>query len=524
MWTPQRLGALRGFRFWGVRVLLAVGVSSGSGGGVSADEAGAIAAGSTLGLEQSLLANAGQPARTVLAVGYTTSGKVQGVSLGAGNVVEVYASGADFNAGDVLHREFMGRGEPICFTGLANGAIITATQGFYGFSECVDGADESPMPLLSFGLSFTFTFFFGFRNCNAYSPGGTGGNQGWVHIVNGPLDSVIALKFGDGAVVRGQENIALAPWEYRRLYTDGNVEYIIEASNPVMACHNANMDLQPHGRFYDSRLIMPLTNDGITWPRSGFVSAPFNNTVVNYYVRDGAEGQINGATGVSPGSPVDFDANPPVGTGASDTDYEPNGATRVQAVGLISAYSGADSAGLEASPLMPTSAMSQVVAQPIHIADNGDGGNSGVAIASPFEGAALIYEWNDATSQLDLAYTVPLTRNGVTVAAAADQLHPAAGMVANETVNGAVALVGQLNPGLIVADVPITVVVQSGNTVSATLRSQGGTTTTAIANDDDETLTLGWTPDTLKAEITEGTDGLLYRRSITGGVESWIAA
>jgi len=101
---------------------------------VSSEAAGAIASGSTLGLQQGLLAAAGQPALTVLAVGYTTSGKVQGVSLGAGNVIEVYATGADYNTGTVLYREFMGRGEPICFTGLSNGAIITSTQGFYGFS------------------------------------------------------------------------------------------------------------------------------------------------------------------------------------------------------------------------------------------------------------------------------------------------------------------------------------------------------------------------------------------------------
>ena len=111
---------------------LAIGLSTaayesfsreGEGGGTTADppasvaQASAIAQGATLGLEQALLASAGQPGLTVLAVGYTTSGKVQGVSLGAGNVVEVYASGADFNAGAVLYREFLGFGEPICFTG-----------------------------------------------------------------------------------------------------------------------------------------------------------------------------------------------------------------------------------------------------------------------------------------------------------------------------------------------------------------------------------------------------------------------
>lgn len=494
-------------------------------GSITADTVGSIAAGSTLGLQQSLLANAGQPALTVLAVGFVTAnGKVQGCSLGDGNVVEVYASGADYNSGTVLYREFMSLGEPICFTGLSTGAIITATQGFYGFSEQLDGSDESPMPLLSYGLSFTFTFMYAFRNSQSYLPGATGANQGWIHIVNGPLSSVLKLTNGSGVTVQGQENIELDPWEYHRLYTSGNQEYIIESTNPVMGCHAANMDLSPFGRFYDSRLIMPLTNDGITWPRSGFVSAPYNNTVVNWYVRDGAEGSLNSGNGVSPGSPIDFDAAAPLGTGANDADYEPNGATRVLANGLISAYSGADSAGLEASPLMPTSAMSQVVAQPLTIADTGDGGDSGVAIASPYAGEAKVYEWNTGTNSLDLAYTVPLTRSGVIITSKEDQKHPAAGLISNDA-QASNTLVGQLNPGVIIADVPITVVVQNGTPgLIPSIRSQNGTTTTGIVTQDDETLSLGWTPPLVKAEITEGADGILYRRSITTGVETWIQA
>jgi len=483
------------------------------------ETAAASAAGSTLGLQQALLANSGQPGLTVLAVGFTTSGKVQGSSLGDGNVVEVYANGADFNTGTVLYREFMSLGEPICFTGLSNGAIITSTQGFYGFSEQVDLADESPMPLLSYGLSFKSTFFFAFRNCNVYAPGATGANQGWIHVVNGPLDSTIRLADGTGVTIQGQEDISLAPWEYYRLYTDGNQEYILEGTNPIMACHAANMDLSPAGRFYDSRLIMPLTNDGITWPRSGQISAPYDNTQVAFFVRDGAEGFINSTagTGVSPGSPVDFDAAIGVGTGANDADYEPNGATRVLATGLVSAFSGADSAGLEASPLMPTSAMSQVVAQPLTIADTGDGGDSGVAIASPYTGTAKVYEWNITTSSLDLAYTVPLTRSGVTIASKEDQKHPAAGLISNDGV-ASNTLVGQLNPGVIIADVPITVVVQNGTpTLVPSIRSQNGTTTNGIISQDDETLTLGITPNQLRAEIVEGEDGILYKRNVTAG-------
>lgn len=486
---------------------------------VTADEAALIsstAAGSTLGLEQSLLANAGQPALTVLAVGQTNTGKVQGCSLGDGNVIEVYASGTDFNAGTVLYREFMSLGEPICFTGVDNGAIITSTQGFYGFSEQVSGSNESPMPLLSYGLSFKSTFFFAFRSANS--------NEGRVYVVNGPLKSLVTLTNGSGVVTLSQENIVLEPWEFTTLTTNGVSEYILSSTNPIMACHQTNMDAN---QFQDARLLMPLTSNGITWPRSGNVSAPYNNTQVEFFTRDNVTGFLNSTlgTGVSPGSPVDFDAAVGVGTGASDSDYEPDGATRVFAGGLISAYSGADSAGSEATPLMPTSAMSQVVAQPLFIDDSGDGGNSGIAIASPYAGTAKIYEWNDATKSLDLAYTVPLTRNGVTITSQQDQKHPASGQVANETTNGTVLLVGDLNAGVIIADVPITVVVQNSlPTLIPTLRSQNGTTTTSIVNDDDETLTLGWTPDTIKAEITEGADGILYKRVINAGAETWEVA
>lgn len=481
----------------------------------------AIAAGSTLGLEQGLLAAAGQPALTVLAVGYTTSGKVQGVSLGAGNVIEVYADGDDYNSGTVLYREFMNLGEPICFTGLSNGAIITSTQGFYGFSEQVEGNVESPMPLLSYGLSFKETFVYAFRDSDDDNQ-----NRGFIRVVNGPLASKVSLTRGDGTPVNTdagsgtpQTDLDVAPWGFLTLQTDANTEFIVKSTNPVMACIHAEMRTGSP-RFFDSRLVMPLTNDGITWPRSGNVSAPYDDTIVLWYTRDNAEGSLNSGLGVSPGSPVDFDAAPPTGTGSADADYEPDGATRLLATGLISAYSGADSAGFEASPLMPTSAMSQVVAQPLYIADTGDGGESGVAIASPYEGTAKIYSWNG--TGLTLAYTVPLTRNGVTISSKEDQNHPAAGMVANETVNGAVALVGQLDAGIVIADVPITVVVQNGDqNLTPTIRSQNGTTTTSIVNDDDETLSLGWTPATLKAEITEGTDGILYKRVVNAGSETW---
>ena len=469
-----------------------------------------IAAGSSLGLQQQLLAEQGQPALTVLAVGNTTSGKVQGVSLGDGNVIEVFTNGAEFTDPNIqpIYREFMSLGEPICFTGLSNGAIIISTQGFYGFSEQVSGNNESPMPLLSFGLSFKFTFFFGFRNFGS----NTNLTEGLIYVVNGAISNTIKLTDGIGNVIDEQENIKLSPWEFVELHGTGVREYILEGTENMMACTAGNMD---SNGFFDSRLIMPLSNDLISYPRSGDFSTPYDNVTTNYFVRDGAEGTFT----TSSGSPTAID----VVTGATDADYEPNGATRTLINGLGTWYSGADSAGVEATPAMPVRAMSQVVAQPLYIADNGDGGNSGIAIASPYEGTARVYSWDNTNSTLILEYTVPLTRSNVNVLSKEDQKHPAAGLIANDGV-ATNTLVGQLNAGVIIADVPITVITQNGlPTLTPTIRSQSGTTTTAIVSDDDETLSLGWTPQTIKAEIREGADGILYKRVIgNNGTDNWV--
>ncbi len=507
--------------------------STTSGTWVSVDKDGELALdyskAAGLAVEQNLYAQAGQPALTVLAVGATTTGKVQGSSLGDGNVVEVYATGVDYTQANVLYREFMSAGEPICFTGLSPGAIITSTQGFYGVGEQnLPSGQKSPMPLLSLGLSFNESYVYGFRNSNetpTFVSGGTNGDStGQIIIVNGALPSTVTFT-KNGNTVQGQTPKDLDPWELTYFYTDQNSEYFISATSKVMACVQAFMGDNPqqtstdtvdaNARFYDARLIMPLTNDGMTWPRSGYVSAPYDDTESKYYVRDGVTGDF---PTVNPGSPVDFDA----ATGATDQDYEPSGVTRLRATGLVSAYSGADSAGLEASPLMPVSAMSQVVAQPFKVTDSGDGGNSGVAIASPYKGTAKVYRWDTTSNVAVLAYTVPLDRGttgqGITPSTPEDQYIPNAGLVAREptlTDTCVIQLNGDLDPGFVVADVPITVVSQTNiNTASYTIRSQNGTTTQSIASQGDETLMMGWTPQTKRAVVKEDADGYTRRLDI----------
>ena len=131
----------------------------------------------------------------------------------------------------------------------------------------------------------------------------------------------------------------------------------------------------------------------------------------------------------------------------------------------------------------------------------------------------------------ELAYTVTLGRGtegqGIAPATPEYQYIPCAGMVANEEILDAdpsvVQLVGTLNPGYIVADVPITVVAQNSDPgLIPTIRSQNGTTTSGIVSDDDETLMLGWTPPQKKAEVTEDADGYTRKRVLDNtGAVTW---
>ena len=493
-----------------------------------------ISAGSTLGLQQSLLANAGQPALTVLVAGPTSTGKLQGTSLGDGNVVEVYASGADFNSGTVLHREFMSLGEPICFTGLSFGAIVVASKGFYGFTE-VEGqstaaANQGIMPLMSFGLSFKETFLYAFRNST-----GNSNDRGLIFVANGPLSNTIKLTNASGVVQRQQENIELDPWETTYLDTNGNQEYILSGSQKMMACilsrgggTAVNGVTRPpldysvidNGQIWDCRLVLPTDGDFIGNPRSGFVSAPYDNTVFKWYDRQGDEATFT----VSPGTPEDADSA--TGTSNNQGDHNPAGYTRFLVTGLGTAHSGADGQGGDAVQMASVSSLSQVVAQPLRLSDSGLGDETNITVFSPYVGTAKVYEWNTTTNSLDLAYTLPITRDGtITITSKEDQYHPCAVSLSNSTSNtNNVLLVGELLPGVIIADVPIGVVIQAQDGVVSNMRSQNGTTTASIYTQEDETAMYGWTPPELKAEIAEGVDGILYKRVIAGPGDSWVEA
>ena len=487
-----------------------------------------VALAATLGLEQKLLAKQGQVGLTVLVASLTTTGKVQGVSLGDGNVVEVYADGASYTRGDILYREFMSMGEPICFTGLSFGAVITATQGFYGLTE-ISGVsnstnDQGVMPLMSFGLAFKSTFLYAFRNAT-----GANNDRGIIYVANGPLDNTIRLTDSVGNVVRGQTGITLRPWQVTFLDTDGNQEYILSGTQLMMASmsgrgggkaidgtirplDNLTSDSFLKGRQFDCRLVLPLASDMIGNPKSGFMSTPYEDVAVDSYRRNGATTNFT----VSSGSPVSVGAY-----GGNLINHNPAGYVRFRATGLVTCYSGADGQGGDSLQFADVSTLSQVVAQPFKLYDTGGVASEvGLTIFSPYEGSADIFEWDFTTNSLTLAYSVNLTRGtGGSVSSQNDQLYPAAASVSNGNSNNTV-LRGDLNPGVIIANVPIGVVTQTANG-RVTMRSQNSTTTTSIYTQRDETVSYGWTPNERRAEIVLGEDNVLYRRSVSSGSETW---
>lgn len=505
------------------------------------------ASGYTLLALQNLQVEEGNLGRTILAVGYVASdfqqsdpttpkpfeerGAVQVVSAGDGNAVTVYANGADYLMGITSQGPFfLDDGESFVIEVTEPGNIITMSEGGYGYSEQRRGADVSPMPLLSLGLAFRDSFLFAFRNSEDV---GTGTNRGLIHVVAGPVPSKVSLLNGiTGQPVLGQQDIEIGPFERATLRTDGNNEFRIKASEPIMACMHAHMGPGSE-RFYDSRLVMPLTNDGITWSRSGNLSSLYQNTEVTYYLNDES---VPGTFTGNPGSPVDLDQ----ATGDNTNGYQPKGAARFRAKGLVSAYSGADGAGLEATPMCPISVMSQKVPLVGLVEDSGNSQNNSIAVASPYEGTFQV--WAPAGPGLPVQLVsfltpdglstvteIPLVRRGVTSPSSyVQQFHPASALIeaTPNFVEDTHGFLSNFEGGYVLSNVPCMVIMNNtqGNDVDDTVLyrgSEGGLVQGVRANGD-ETLMLGISPELFKLNIRLAQDRLFYRQELTaGGVESW---
>jgi len=507
----------------------------------------------------------GNIGRTVLAVGYVASdyvqsdpgtpkpfeerGAVQLTSLGDGNAVLVYENGNDYlNNIPSQGPFFLKNGESFVIETVEPGAIITMSEGGYGYSEqrrlSSNGLIyESPMPLLSLGLAFRDSFFYAFR-----ASAGDGNNVGLVHVVCGPVPATVKIEDGlTGAAVLGQENIEMAPFSRTVLTLDGNKEYRLRATEPIMACTHSSVGNEK--RFYDSRLILPLTNDGITWPRSGYMSSLYQNCLVKYYNNSNSTGSNNTVPGqftiTGPGFPLSLQGDD--GVGNNLPDYDPRGATRFLAAGLTSAFSGADGSGLEATPMMPVSAMSQKIPIVGTIPKQSTARSNGIAIASPFEGTCRLYEYNRTTGELELRTVVDPTtgqevndivlerRTGVTYTTELDQRAPASATIqanagaAGSGFYGFGGTATEFTGGILIANVPVCVVINTTQNVPGTAEAQyrgsSGNLVLGVRSKSDESLMVGTTPEEIRLNVRLAQDNLYYRQTLqAGGTEVWVRA
>lgn len=506
-----------------------------------ATEASSIAAsaGSTLGLQQELLANSGQVALTPMVVGPTSNGKVQISSLGDGNVIFIYATGADYAdgipiwetvAGQALGYtgpEFADRGNNMCLTGLEFGSILVGSQGIHGITE-IEGssttaANNAVMPLMPYGLSFDQTGAYAFRKST-----GNSNDRGVMYFGNGPIASNVSLMDGSAAIVRGQDSVEMGAWGSTHLDTAGDQEYSIKgiSGRKMVGCiisegggvatdgqvrTQASYDASLTSRAWDARLIVPWTNDLIVHSRSGWCVAAFPNTAVTATNFDGTVVNFT----VSPGSPVQ------ISSVLSNLQHQnPAGFWRLQATGLIGAISGADGQGGDAWSGVAVNTMSQVLAQPFYLTGSGLNDEVGLTFFGPYEGSVEIWEEDEATGIVTLRDTLAMTR-GV----GASYPAPAACAFSNDaTITNNTLMGGNVKPGFIRSNVPISMVAQSQGGVLTGMRSQGGTTVDGIYTQEDETILYGWTPPLEAAEIRLNTAGEPVRRVLTGTVETWVGA
>lgn len=503
---------------------------------------------------------------TILIVGYiasdfdqTTSsskpfekkGAVQVVSLGHGNGVYVYKNGNEFMKNQIDKGPFfLNDGQTFVIEEVEAGAVIVMTEGGYGYSEQRRTGNtqilESPMPLLSLGLAFYETLFYAFRASE--NPNGI--NKGLLHVVCGPIKSKISLrKASDNSTVLNQQDTTLEPFTLKTFVLDGNIEYTLKGTEPVMACINARMG-EGNESFYDSRLIMPPTNDGMTWPRNGQISALYPNTKVRYYNNRGDSNltitpptpAVNGFIVNGPGNPVDTD----VVTGNSSGNYDPEGCTRYIANGLITAFSGADGAGLEATPMVPISTMSYKVAIVGIIRDTGSGAANSITVCSPYEGSFQLYSYNEVTELAELVSVldsggpplsiIPIRRRATNTSpptSLIDQRTPASAQikaVASASSPETYGLQNDFLGGYIISNVPCMVVInttQTNQAVSERFLGSSGNQVIGVRSRGDETVMFGISPDELKHKIVLSQDSNpLYYREVPGvpGNDTWVIA
>ena len=356
----------------------------------------------------------------------------------------------------------LSRGEIANLT-FTTGTLIQSTNGVYGFT----GPFPTPLGLPSFSLKAARFSVSSLSSTIICASSGT--------------EVTVTLLQADGSTIVSGPTV-LAANQVSSFACGAIGEYLITSTGYIVCAINENGT--------NIRVLPPMSSELIGWNRNCSISALSGTASVEWYRRTG----VNGTQSVVSGTPLTFTA---AGTNA---DFAENGCIILRSNVPISSYAQNDSVGNQAVPGWPLDQLAQSFPNPGYIDSNTDYGRASIAIGSPYEGTASVYDNTDT-----LVATFTYTRT-VAVTNPDDQLYPAA---------------GRWKP----SDVTLSTVLDGGyvttNTPAICIMNYNGSSLWT-SDTGDEICIAGTTPDYLRAEIRRDASGILRRRDVSAtGVVTW---
>ena len=341
------------------------------------------------------------------------------------------------------------------------GTLLTSTKGIYGFSG------PFPTPLGMPSMSFKIARF----NTNVPNTE--------VQIASSGTEVTVTLFEGDGVTLSdgpttiGANNIV-------SLSCSGTGEFVVVSSGYVLCNINGNGS--------NLRVLPPMSSELIVWNRGCTISSLTGTASVTWYRRTG----LSGTESVSAGTPLTFTA------AGSNANFAPAGCVILRSDKPISCFTDDGSGGSVGG--WPLDQLAQSFPNPGYIDNDTSYGVACIAIGSPYEGSASVY---DSSDNLVDSFTYTRTNSATS---ADDQLYPAAGRWKPSDVSSSTLLDG----GYVITTTPAVCVM--------TFNGSG------VWTDDagHEMMIAGTTPSSIKADICRDESGLLRLRGLDGnGNVTW---
>ena len=379
---------------------------------------------------------------------------------------------------DFIYLTTMSLGEIQNFD-LPAGTVFRSTKGICGFTS------PSPMPFGVASMSASYFRFYAFRGTSE------------AFVTSAGLESVVTLYSADGiTVVDGP--VTLEPFGSATLECGDAAtgEFVITATNDVYTGTKTTDNR-------DQRIVPPMALEIIVWNRFNRVTAQESGTLVRWYRQNMETGSVT----VDAGTPqniyngtINEDAGGIPENAGSTEDYAEDGCLILRADKPIGCFSGADGAGSDSTPGWPLNQLAQLFPNPANVDDQLRADQSSVTIGSQYEGTMFVYD-----STKTLITSIAITR-GTVVATTDDQLYPAAAQW-QPLDSGITDWYG----GFVITNVPAICIMN--------LRGDSVFT----ADNGDELIIVGTTPEDIRAEIIVDASGFRRRRDVDAlGVETFV--